>query len=298
MDKLVYLFFIVCKIVLIVLHLVIPDRGFFRHKLKFAVENKLIFNPRVKRNYKVKPQLRGKFEVIRYFTSDSVKLYGWFLEPKEGMPVVLFCPGQSESIAKWQNVMIFLEKLGFGALFLSYRGHYKSAGLPSEQGIYADADAAIEFLKMRGIGEKKIISWGRSLGSSVAAELAVRHDLLGVIMESSICDIQKAAISLGGYRLDSCGLGALKKPVASWFSRMNFIQLFDNSKKVPLIKTNGLLVCSKNDLKIPYEISLYLHSLNPKLDLFVCEEGSHETNDWALEKIESYLKELTQSIVS
>ena len=64
---------------------------------------------------------------------------------------------------------------GLGVVLVEYRGYgASSAGSPTEDGLYADAEAALDLLASRGIGPERIILWGTSLGTGVAAEMARR----------------------------------------------------------------------------------------------------------------------------
>ena len=52
---------------------------------------------------------------------------------------------------------------------VDYRGYGLSQGLPSEDGFYADADAACNYLFSRNdIDKRKIILYGQSIGGAVA----------------------------------------------------------------------------------------------------------------------------------
>jgi fermentation-respiration switch protein FrsA (DUF1100 family) len=64
---------------------------------------------------------------------------------------------------------------GLGVLLVEYRGYGPTtAASPSEQGLYADAEAALDLLAARGVGRERIVLWGTSLGTGVAAEMARR----------------------------------------------------------------------------------------------------------------------------
>lgn len=64
---------------------------------------------------------------------------------------------------------------GLGVLLVEYRGYGASSDAsPSEDGLYADAEAALDLLASRGIGPERIVLWGTSLGTGVAAEMARR----------------------------------------------------------------------------------------------------------------------------
>ena len=67
-----------------------------------------------------------------------------------------------------------LQALGFGVLLVEYRGYGGSAGEPTEQGLYSDAEAALDMLAARGVAPERIVLVGTSLGTGVAAEMARR----------------------------------------------------------------------------------------------------------------------------
>lgn len=293
MKALVYFYFITNKLLLLVLYSLLPKRGKFSAYLKFKIENNIFFSPRIKDVYPIKPELRGKIEPVRFMTGDCVKLYSWFIKPKEDKPVILFCHGQSENISKWQDTAIFIEKSGYGALFISYRGHYRSAGMPTEKGIYTDAEAAISFLKTKGYESKDIVVWGRSLGSTVACEMALRHNLKGIILESAIFNIKTAAMSLTELYLTKSNLPFLRKYLTNIFEKAEFEQKFENNKKIGKIDCPILILHSKNDIKIPYKIAEALHSENKQSKLCISECGTHDTNDWCFYEVKKFIKNLS-----
>ena len=64
---------------------------------------------------------------------------------------------------------------GLGIVLVEYRGYGGSSdGSPSEQGLYLDAEAVLDLLAARGVGPDRIVLWGTSLGTGVAAEMARR----------------------------------------------------------------------------------------------------------------------------
>jgi fermentation-respiration switch protein FrsA (DUF1100 family) len=67
-----------------------------------------------------------------------------------------------------------LRALGFGVVLVEYRGYGASRGEPTEDGLYADAEAALDMLATRGVGPDAIVLLGTSLGTGVAAEMARR----------------------------------------------------------------------------------------------------------------------------
>lgn len=63
------------------------------------------------------------------------------------------------------NVLGLYKCLGANIFLLEYRGFGLSEGKPSEKGFYADARAALDYLKSRNdLNNEEIILFGRSLG--------------------------------------------------------------------------------------------------------------------------------------
>ena len=57
------------------------------------------------------------------------------------------------------------QSLHCNIVMLEYRGYGLSQGIPSEEGIYMDARAALDFISSRqDFNHKEIILFGRSLG--------------------------------------------------------------------------------------------------------------------------------------
>src|SRR5262249_50394737 len=70
---------------------------------------------------------------------------------------------------------------------------------PSEEGLYNDAEAALDRLAACGVGPDKVVLWGTSLGTGVAAEMARRGRgaaLVLVTPYTSIPDVVTAAMPL------------------------------------------------------------------------------------------------------
>jgi fermentation-respiration switch protein FrsA (DUF1100 family) len=65
-----------------------------------------------------------------------------------------------------------------------YRGYGGNPGSPSEQGFYADAAAALNFLDEQGIAATRRVIYGESLGTGVAVHLAAQQDVAALILEA------------------------------------------------------------------------------------------------------------------
>jgi hypothetical protein len=118
-------------------------------------------------------------------TGDAVKLHAWWIAAPGAEFTFVAFHGNAANIANRADIYRFLHELPANVLAVEYRGYGKSEGSPTEAGIYLDADAAYDHLtRTRGIPPRRIISFGASLGSAVATDLAARHAVAGVVLEA------------------------------------------------------------------------------------------------------------------
>ncbi|TXT27823.1 MAG: phospholipase/carboxylesterase family protein, partial [Chitinophagaceae bacterium] len=89
--------------------------------------------------------------------------------------VIMYCHGTADHMDRyWQRAKLLANtgsKNRFGVLMIDYRGYGLSEGEPTEAGLYADVDAALQWLKDQGLSDKRLI-YGYSLGSAPATMLA------------------------------------------------------------------------------------------------------------------------------
>jgi len=121
---------------------------------------------------------------VRLDTSDGLHLLAWYLPPPEGKPVVLYFHGNGGNLIYRGDRMLRLANAGFGVLMPEYRGYGGNDGTPTETGLYADADAAMAFLREQGIGEDRVALYGESLGTGVVTRLASEHAVAALILEA------------------------------------------------------------------------------------------------------------------
>ena len=131
------------------------------------------------------------YEDVQFEAEDGRRLHGWFV-PGEGDVTLLWHHGNGGNIGhRLPDIHRFHEGLGVNILIFDYRGYGKSAGTPSEEGLYRDAEAALRYLQSRGdVDPARIVYFGRSLGVAIATELAVRHRPYGLILESGFPSIE------------------------------------------------------------------------------------------------------------
>jgi hypothetical protein len=177
------------------------------------------------------------FEPLTLVTRDDEELDAWFIPADHARGVLLFCHGNAGNIShRLESIRVFHE-LGLSVLIFDYRGYGQSSGKPTEKGSYRDADAAWRYLvTQRGIPAEHIILFGRSLGASVAADLATRQSAAAVILESGFTSVPDLAAKFYPWL-----------PVR-WLSRYQY----DTRKKLADIHSPVLIVHSRDDEIISY----------------------------------------------
>lgn len=109
------------------------------------------------------------------------------LDDYHSQPTVLFFYGAEMYLATMLPVVEHLNRCGVNVVVPEYIGYGQSSGDPSQQGCYATAEAALEYLLDRpDIEPGRIILMGCGMGAAVAAELAASHETAGLIGLSPI----------------------------------------------------------------------------------------------------------------
>jgi len=158
--------------------------------LLYFFQSGLIFHPT--RELVMTPGEAGMaFEDVALASADGAKLHAWWVPAaKESRGTVIFCHGNAGNISHRIDSIRIFRNLGLDTLIFDYRGYGKSAGSPSEAGIYADAEAAWKHVtETRKIGAERVLIFGRSLGGAVAAHLAANHKPRAVILESAFSSV-------------------------------------------------------------------------------------------------------------
>lgn len=118
------------------------------------------------------------FEDARFKSRDGIEAHGWYVPAGEGAPTVLFCHGNAGNISHRLEWLEILHEMGLAVLLFDYRGYGQSSGSPDEQGTYADARAAWDFLtRSKDTPPGSIVIFGESLGGAIASHLAGDADV-------------------------------------------------------------------------------------------------------------------------
>ena len=93
--------------------------------------------------------------------------------------VIMYCHGNAEHMDfYWQRAKLLANtknKNRFGVLMIDYRGYGLSEGKPTENGLYADLDAALKWLKSKGLSDNRLVIYGFSMGSAPATKASAEN---------------------------------------------------------------------------------------------------------------------------
>jgi uncharacterized protein len=133
-------------------------------------------------------------EEVSFPTGDGLRLAGWFVpaaappgrgprEPRS--PAVLVCNGNAGNRSLRAPLAAALARAGLAVLLFDYRGYAANPGRPTEEGLAADARAALSYLAARpDVDPARLVYLGESLGAAVALRLAVERPPAALVLRS------------------------------------------------------------------------------------------------------------------
>jgi fermentation-respiration switch protein FrsA (DUF1100 family) len=135
-------------------------------------------------------------EEIVFKAADGTKLIAWHQPARRGKPTLLYFPGNSGNVAKRAGKIRAIAADGYGVFMLNYRRYGGSEGRPTEKRIAADAVSAYDCLRGLGVAPNNVVAYGESLGTAVAARLALQRHVEALVLEApftSVIDVGKLA---------------------------------------------------------------------------------------------------------
>lgn len=159
----------------------------FQRKLQYYAENKGLTPESV-------GIAGGSAETLT--TADGEKIILWYAPAKAGMPTVLYFHGNAGEIGDRPLRFNYYHSRGFGVAYLSYRSYGGSSGSPSEAGFIADANAAYDWLLVKGVEPGRIALLGESLGSGVAVQLAAQREVGALALEAPYTSTAEVAAKI------------------------------------------------------------------------------------------------------
>lgn len=234
------------------------------------------------KDIEVTPDYLGlKYEDIYFNAQDGTRLNAWFIPAEDSNFTVLFCHGNGGNISHRIEKIALLRKLGLDVLVFDYRGYGRSSGRPGEKGLYADAEAAYNFLvSEKKIPAEKIVLYGESLGGAVAIDLTAKRKAKALITECTFTSTKDMA-----------------REIYPFLPSFLISSQFDSTEKIKKINIPKLFIHSQGDEIVPFRQSTKLFDLAPEPKIRLKLIGSHNTcyidsKDLYISGIGGFLKRL------
>ena len=226
----------------------------------YAFQRRLLYHPRVTRPPLDDLVTLGVREV-ELTTRDGLTLFSWYLPPRSGRPVIAYFHGNGGNIGYRAERLRRFAREGYGVLLAEYRGYGGNPGAPSEAGLFADGEAALDFLDHHAVGPGEMVLWGESLGSGVAVYLAATREIAALILEAPFTSV--AAIAQRRYPFIP----------AAWLLH----DRFDSLSRIPKVTAPLLILHGERDRVVPvrHGRKLLAAATAPKEGWF-SPAGSHE----------------------
>ena len=226
----------------------------------FLFQRRILFRPDTERPDLARAGIEGTRE-LTVTTSDAHSLLSWFMPPsRSDAPVVLYLHGNAGHIGHRAYRMAVYRQAGWGVLLLGYRGYGGNSGRPSERGLLTDARAGLAALLAMGIPPRRIVLWGESLGSGLAARLATEQIVASVVLEAPYTSIPDMA--------------ALRYPFVPvrWLVR----DRFDSARVVGGVRSPVLVIHGARDRIIPVAMGQAVFAAAPEpKQLWIAPEAGH-----------------------
>lgn len=229
-------------------------------------------------------------------TKDGVRLHLLLLrytgDGAPHSPTVIYFHGNAGNVGhRLPNALLMLVNLKVNLLLVDYRGYGKSEGEASEEGLYLDSEAVLDYVMARpDLDKTKIILFGRSLGGAVAIHLASEnaHRISAVVVENTFLSIPHMASTLFSF--------FPLRYLPLWCYKNKFLSY----RKVAQCRMPSLFISGLSDQLIPPVMMKQLYELSPSRTkrLAIFPDGTHN-DTWQCQgyfaALEQFLREVLKS---
>ena len=170
-------------------------------------------------------------QTLKLKASDGETISAYFLKADSSDRLLIYSHGNGEDIGQIRPLLQNFQQSGISVLAYDYPNYGTSTGQSSEFGTYAAIDVTFRYAtETLGYSPKKIILYGRSLGSGPSTWLAEHELVAGLILDGAF---------------------------TSTFRVMTGIKLlpwdkFDNYARLPNIKCPILMIHGTEDRVVPF----------------------------------------------
>jgi len=202
------------------------------------------------------------FDDVEFPAADGTRLHGWFVRGTRPETLLWFHGNAGNISHRVDQLRPLMAQVGANVFMVDYRGYGRSAGTPSETGVYDDARGALAYLRdRRDVRADAIVYFGQSLGSAVAIELATHAPPRGLILETPFTSVRAMA-------------GAVM-PLPVGFLLPN---AFDNRGRIVDLRMPKLFIHGDADEIVPYAQGRELYEAAPAPKAFATVRGAQHND--------------------
>ena len=203
----------------------------------------------------------GDFEELQVISGDNNRLNVVRFNVPNPKGVILYFHGNRDNLERWGSIASELTHYQYDVFVVDYSGYGKSMGTPSEKALLSDALAVCNYI-IEHYCYLKMIYYGRSLGTGVAAWLSYVQPPDGLILETPYYSLE--ALILKYYPFYS-----LYENKLSYLKTKEFLK----GHQFPVLMFHGT-----SDELIPLsEAKKLADSLaSDYLRLYIIEDGTHQ----------------------
>lgn len=159
-----------------------------------CVQEKLLFHPhQLPRDYQYSFDI--PFEEINYQVEEDVTINALHFKARDPKGVIYYLHGNAGALDSWGGVAEDFIRLGYDLLIIDYRSFGKSTGRISEKSLFSDAQLIYDKLKEK-YPENRIVVYGRSIGTGIAAKIAAQNSPRMLILETPYYNLRDLVKSL------------------------------------------------------------------------------------------------------
>ena len=218
---------------------------------------------------------RLEYEDIFFVSEDNLRLNGWFIPAEAPRATILFSHGNAGNMSHRLQIIEIFHRLNLNVFIYDYRGYGKSQGVPSEQGLYRDVQAAYRYLtEQRKLDAASLVIFGKSIGANVAIDLASRVEAGLFISDSGFTSAYEMGRRLFPYL-----------PVKFLISIK-----YDALSKIKDITIPKLIIHSQEDEIVPFRMGQRLFEAAAEPKEFYPMKGTH--NEAIIEFEKEYYSKL------
>ncbi len=207
-----------------------------------------------------------EYEEIYFTAEDGVRLHGWWV-PRASAPVLLWFHGNAGNIShRLENIKLLHDLAEIQVFIFDYREYGKSEGRISREGTFQDAAAAYRYvIESRQVPAGEVVLFGRSLGTALATDLAVRLPCRSLIIESAFTNSSDMAKLYAPFMFD-------------WRPSIPY----DNLGKIGKLKVPLLIIHGSDDEIIPVEMGRRLYAAAREPKEFYLIPGAHHNDTYVV----------------